>query len=129
MTQEASRQPGEEDLPEGTMPAPRKSLGNLPKGDLFYLSTRGERLHLKVYVPEDPASIKAVLLFQHGYGGHSSSPPKQAFGQHLCDRGIAVIQPDLLGHGYSEVSCYSVFSCSLFYISSQCSSCDIFPYC
>jgi hypothetical protein len=50
---------------------------NAPKGDLFITSKRGEILHLRCYVPEDPASIKAVLFFFHGYTGHSSSLPKR----------------------------------------------------
>jgi hypothetical protein len=50
---------------------------NAPKGDLFITSKRGEIVHLRCYVPEDPASIKAVLFFFHGYTGHSSSLPKR----------------------------------------------------
>eukprot|EP00953_Heterococcus_sp_UTEX-ZZ885_P038264 19642-Heterococcus_DN1.PRE.3 len=75
---------------------------NAPKGDLFITSKRGEIIHLRCYVPDDPAAIKAVLFFFHGYTGHSSSLPKRTLAKVLCERGIAVIQPDLIGHGYSE---------------------------
>jgi hypothetical protein len=50
---------------------------NIPKGDLFITSERGETIHLRCYIPEDPATIKAVLFFFHGYTGHSSSLPKR----------------------------------------------------
>jgi hypothetical protein len=50
---------------------------NAPKGDLCITSKRGEIIHLRCYVPDDPAAIKAVLFFFHGYTGHSSSLPKR----------------------------------------------------
>ncbi|KAG5175706.1 Alpha/Beta hydrolase protein [Tribonema minus] len=53
-------------------------------------------------MPEDASSIKAVVFFFHGYGGHNSYISKLWYGKYLSERGMAVVMPDLVGHGYSE---------------------------
>lgn len=76
---------------------------NAAKTDLWYKSSRGEKLHVRTFLPEDASSIKAVVFFLHGYGGHVSYISKLWFGKYLSERGMAVVMPDLVGHGYSEV--------------------------
>ncbi|CAN0167476.1 unnamed protein product, partial [Ectocarpus sp. 13 AM-2016] len=66
------------------------------------VNTRDEMLHLRTYAPADGEEIKALLLFIHGYGGHVNSSPKVKLGEAMVPLGIANVQLDLPGHGYSE---------------------------
>ncbi|CAM9382724.1 unnamed protein product [Ascophyllum nodosum] len=77
-------------------------LNNLPQGDEYMVNNRKEILHVRSYAPADPAEIRALVTFVHGYGGHISVPPKVQLGSAMPSRGIAMIQLDLPGHGYSQ---------------------------
>ncbi|CAM9266009.1 unnamed protein product [Ectocarpus sp. 4 AP-2014] len=76
--------------------------GNFPQGDEYMVNTRDEILHLRTYAPADGEEIKALLLFIPGYGGHANSSPKVKLGKAMITLGIANVQLDLPGHGYSE---------------------------
>ncbi|CAM9351887.1 unnamed protein product [Ectocarpus sp. 12 AP-2014] len=76
--------------------------GNFPQGDEYMVNTRDEMLHLRTYAPADGKEIKALLLFIPGYGGHVNSSPKVKLGKAMVPLGIANVQLDLPGHGYSE---------------------------
>ncbi|CAM9159700.1 unnamed protein product [Chrysoparadoxa australica] len=88
----------------GTAPEePLEAAGNnAPITDLYFINKRGERQHLRIYVPEGGEKAKAVMFFWHGYGGHNSNKHKIALGKSLAEQGYLVVQPDLIGHGYSE---------------------------
>ena len=59
-------------------------------------------IHAAKYVPEDEASVKAVLQIAHGMAEHLERYEK--FADALCERGIAVYINDHLGHGQSVSS-------------------------
>ncbi|CAM9306043.1 unnamed protein product [Discosporangium mesarthrocarpum] len=77
-------------------------LNNLPQGDEFMVSGRGETLHLRSFLPGQGEEIKAFILFIHGYGGHTNSRPKYKLGSAVKSSGMIMVQLDLVGHGYSE---------------------------
>eukprot|EP00904_Undaria_pinnatifida_P006106 jgi/Undpi1/2625/HiC_scaffold_13.g06004.m1 len=68
----------------------------------FMVNSRDEVLHLRTYVPPDGQEIKALVVFAHGYGGHTNVPSKAKLGTDMAALGLAVVQFDLAGHGYSE---------------------------
>eukprot|EP00903_Cladosiphon_okamuranus_P009021 g8628.t1 len=76
--------------------------GNHPKGEEFMVNTRDEVMHVRTFVPADPQDIKALVYFQHGYGGHNSADGKVRLGNAMPPVGIAMAMLDLPGHGYSE---------------------------
>lgn len=66
------------------------------------LNSRDEVLHLRTYVPPDGQEIKGLVIFIHGYGGHTNVPSKAKLGVAMAELGLAMVQLDLPGHGYSE---------------------------
>jgi alpha-beta hydrolase superfamily lysophospholipase len=78
---------------------------NAPQSPNYFTSTCGgqQKLHFRVFLPPSTTNVKATLFYFHGYGLHNNTVPKARLGNSLADRGVAVIMPDLLGHGFSEV--------------------------
>ncbi|CAM9249183.1 unnamed protein product [Laminaria digitata] len=68
----------------------------------FMLNSRDEVLHLRTYAPPDGQTIKGLVIFVHGYGGHTNVPSKAKLGVAMTELGLAMVQLDLPGHGYSE---------------------------
>ncbi|CAN0264366.1 unnamed protein product [Ascophyllum nodosum] len=74
---------------------------NLPKGDQFLVNSRGQRLHLRAFLPVsgDP---KAVIFWFHGYAAHVNGPTFQKFTKGITAKGFVVVALDQHGHGYSD---------------------------
>eukprot|EP00752_Nemacystus_decipiens_P011419 g10140.t1 len=66
------------------------------------VNTRDEVLHVRTFAPPDGQDIKALVYFQHGFGGHANSPAKMQLGNALPPHGLATVMLELPGHGYSE---------------------------
>lgn len=72
---------------------------NLPKGEQFFLNSRGQRLHLRVFLP-DSGDPRAIIFWHHGYAAHVSGPTLLEFTKGATARGFAVVALDHHGHGY-----------------------------
>eukprot|EP00752_Nemacystus_decipiens_P011577 g10281.t1 len=82
---------------------PKSALDfNLPKGDKFFLNSRGQRLHLRTFLPEGGVEMKALLFWYHGYAAHVNGPTLLDFTRGMAASGYAVIAVDQHGHGYSD---------------------------
>ncbi|CAM9758904.1 unnamed protein product, partial [Ectocarpus fasciculatus] len=79
---------------------------NLPEGDNFFLNSRGQRLHLRTFLPETGkekrVEMKALLFWYHGYAAHINGPTFREFAEGMAAGGYAVIAVDQHGHGYSD---------------------------
>eukprot|EP00903_Cladosiphon_okamuranus_P005865 g5802.t1 len=75
---------------------------NLPKGDKFLLNSRGQRLHIRTFLPEAGVEVKALLFWYHGYAAHVNGPTLLDFTKGMAASGYAVIALDQHGHGYSD---------------------------
>ncbi|CAN0057683.1 unnamed protein product [Scytosiphon promiscuus] len=75
---------------------------NLPKGDKFFLNSRGQRLHLRIFLPGAGVETKALFFWYHGYAAHINGPTFGDFTKGMAANGYAVIAVDQHGHGYSD---------------------------
>ncbi|KAG5183860.1 Alpha/Beta hydrolase protein [Tribonema minus] len=75
---------------------------NAPDSGHWFTSTRGERLHVRRFLPDSPADLKCVVLFLHGYGAHVNSTTPRAFGKAMAAAGVGVFMYDYVGHGHSQ---------------------------
>lgn len=73
---------------------------NLPKSSEFVMNSRNQKLHVRSYLPDE--SIKALVIFIHGYTGHVNRPMYSILGREFCKNNYGFITFDLHGHGYSE---------------------------
>ena len=70
------------------------------KNEFTFKSASGlADIHAASYLPEDKATVKAVLQIAHGMAEHLERYEK--FADRLCENGIAVFINDHLGHGKS----------------------------
>ncbi|CAN0390274.1 unnamed protein product, partial [Laminaria digitata] len=85
-----------------TATPPRTALDfNLPKGDNFLVNSRGQRLHVRTFLPAPgKAEIKALLVWCHGYAAHVNGPTVSKVMAGMNENGFAVIAIDHHGHGY-----------------------------
>lgn len=65
-----------------------------------YLTVDGVRVHARHWLPAGDSGELAVVL-AHGFTGSSGSPHVVRICQRLSELGIAVLSPDLRGHGRS----------------------------
>ena len=76
---------------------------NLPKGDNFLVNSRGQRLHVRTFLPADGGKaeeVKALLVWSHGYAAHVNGPTVAKVMKGMNESGFAVIAIDHHGHGY-----------------------------
>ncbi len=64
----------------------------------FEFSSRGDRVHGRLWLPAEPAECPLVLL-QHGAGGSTESPYLEAAGGRWAQQGAAVASIDFPLHG------------------------------
>lgn len=85
---------------------PRTALDfNLPKGDNFLVNSRGQRLHVRTFLPAagnggGEGEVKALLVWSHGYAAHVNGPTVAKVMAGMNENGFAVIAIDHHGHGY-----------------------------
>ncbi|CAM9130735.1 unnamed protein product [Discosporangium mesarthrocarpum] len=75
-------------------------IANLPQGEEYFVNSRGKIIHIRTYFPK-AEEIKGLVLFVHGYGTHINTARKQELGNAMPPQGLAMVQMDLEGHGYS----------------------------
>jgi acylglycerol lipase len=73
-----------------------RNSGVLPDEDTF-LGVRGVRIHVRTWAPESPPT--GVVVISHGFAEHGGR--YAAVAQRLVAESIAVVAPDLRGHGLS----------------------------
>lgn len=73
---------------------------NLPKEDNFFVNSRGQRLHLRTFLPNNSSEIRAIMFWYHGYASHVNGPTLVKVATGLAENGFAVIAVDQHGHGY-----------------------------
>lgn len=86
--------------PDAVPSQPRTALDfNLPKGDKFLVNGRGQRLHVRTFIPAE-GDAKAIIFYHHGYSAHINGPTFVKLANGLRDLGFAVVAMDQHGHGY-----------------------------
>lgn len=72
----------------------------LPPTRHYFTSRRGDRQHVRSWIPPATA-VTGTVLYLHGYAGHVNSTGISEFFDRFRDKGFAVFTFDFQGHGYS----------------------------
>lgn len=99
---QSESQPPAQDQASATQTPARTALDfNLPKGENFLVNPRGQRLHVRTFLPAPgTVEIKALLVWCHGYAAHVNGPTMLRVMEGMNKKGFAVIALDHHGHGY-----------------------------
>lgn len=60
------------------------------------------KLHVRHFMPKDPAAIRGTVFYFHGIHGHCNTRPMVDYLVQLASNNMAVVAIDMPGHGYSE---------------------------
>jgi len=74
-----------------------------PPSGLYFRNRRGQKLHSRVWIPENGDPL-AVILFTHGYGGSVGVKNLREYLDRLRKKGFAVIAFEHPGHGHTPGS-------------------------
>eukprot|EP00638_Chattonella_subsalsa_P009736 CAMPEP_0117751994 /NCGR_PEP_ID=MMETSP0947-20121206/11332_1 /TAXON_ID=44440 /ORGANISM="Chattonella subsalsa, Strain CCMP2191" /LENGTH=339 /DNA_ID=CAMNT_0005570533 /DNA_START=1 /DNA_END=1017 /DNA_ORIENTATION=- len=75
---------------------------NLKNSRKYFINEGGQKLHVRNFLPKTPNQCQAVVIWLHGFCGHTNHPPAAFLGAEMAKRGVAWLAYDQIGHGYSE---------------------------
>jgi len=73
----------------------------LPKTPFFFVHD-GVRLHVRHFLPEEPAKLRGTIFYIHELNSHVNRPAVARLGKAFAAAGFGLLTFDLVGNGYSD---------------------------
>jgi len=73
----------------------------LPKTPFFFVHD-GVRLHVRHFLPEEPAKLRGTIFYIHELNSHVNRPAVASVGKAFASAGFGLLTFDLVGNGYSD---------------------------